>query len=186
MKHTNKKGEIAKEALIMLVTVVFTSAIVFGLVKTGFVEVSENSGESMLNTEFIPYERSGEVTIKNFRFCDSIASISGCLDTKDIFRIGDEAHFFFEVDTSTFQGDVIIVENYRILGPVGQVLLEVDQKNDYYFTITSPKEKQTVYLRDYFVLEQGDPLGEYTLQLLITNPLLTKEVRLNKKIQVIE
>ena len=185
MKHTNKKGGIAKEALIMLVTVVFTSAIVFGLVKAGVVEVSENSQESMLNTEFIPYERSGEVLIKNFRFCDSIASITGCTDTKEIFSIGEEVHFFFNVLTSTFQGDVILVENYRILGPVGQVLLEVDQKNDYYFTIKSPEEKQTVYFTDYFVLEEGDPIGEYTVQLLITNQLLNKEVTLSRSINVV-
>ncbi len=183
--NRNKKGAIAKEALIMLITVVFTSAIVFGLVKVGVVEVDDKAQEPLLNTEFIPYERGGDLLIKDFRFCDTLNSINGCKDSKETFAIGEEVHFFFEVLTSTFNGDVQLVENYRILGPVGQVLLEVDHKNDYYFTISSQDDMQTVYLRDYFVLEQGDPTGEYEIQLLIKNPLLVKEVTMRETIEVV-
>jgi hypothetical protein len=185
MVGISKKGSIAKEAFIMLITIVFTSALVFGLVKAGVVEVSENEQKSLLNTEFIPYERAGTVLIHSFRFCDSLGSITGCKNAKNTFSIGEEVHFFFEVASSTYNGDVQLVENYRILGPVGQVLLEVDHTKDYYFSISSQNDVETVYLRDYFVLENGDPVGTYEIQLLIKNPLLGKEVTLRESIEVV-
>jgi hypothetical protein len=182
----NKKAKIAKEALIVLVIVVFTSAAVFALVKAGIVEVDDNYQESMLNTEFIPYERAGNIIIQNFRFCDLASSISGCLYEKNKFVIGEQVHFFFDVVSTTYHGQILLAENYRIIGPENKILLEVDQKNDYNYDLKSNEEEQRVFFSDYFVLEEGDPLGEYKLQLIIKNPLLDKEVRLIETMKVIE
>ncbi|MBU1111563.1 MAG: hypothetical protein ABIG93_03665 [archaeon] len=185
----NKKATIAKEALVVLVTVVLTSAAVFGLVKLGLLNVEEtqtsNTGASMLNTEFMPFGRGGNVVIQNFKFCDEYSSATGCNTAALNFLPGDEVHFFFEVLTTPYYGDIILVENYRLISPSGKVLLEVEEENNYYYETTSNKDEETVYYSDYFILSNEDYPGTYTLDLVIENPMLEKEVVYSKTFDVI-
>jgi len=185
----NRKATIAKEALIILITVVITSAAVFGLVKFGLLDVDEaqasNTGASMLNTEFMPFGRGGDVVIQNFRFCDIYSSVDGCNIAADNFAPGDEVHFFFEVITTPYYGDIILVENYRLTGPDGSVLLEVEEENNYYYETSSDKDEEIIYYSDYFILSNNDGPGTYTLDLVIRNTLLEKEVVYSKTFDVI-
>lgn len=186
----NKKAAMAKEALIILITVVLTSALVFGLVKFGVVNVQEveasNTGASMLNAEFMPFGRSGNVVIQNFRFCDYFASLDGCKEEVLTFYQGEEVYFFFEIVTNPFNGDIILVENYRLRAPNGKVILEVEEKNNYYFELSSNKDEETIFFTDYFVLGRYTDPGEYALDLVVKNSLLDKEVTFSQTFQVEE
>jgi hypothetical protein len=79
----------------------------------------------------------------------------------------------------------MLVENYRIKGPTGELLLEVDESNNFNFDLTSNKETEDVTFKDFFIVNQGLPEGQYTMELFIENPLLTKKTTLVKKFQVV-
>ncbi len=184
----NKKGAIAIEALVVLVTIVITSSVIFTLVSLGVVNVDESSAvaqSDLLNTEFLGMGRSGQLVIDNFRFCSSNNALSGCNIETYYFYPGDEVHFFFEVDTSTYGGEVMIVENYELIDPDGNVLLAIEAENDYYYEIESSKSTETVYFKDYFTLGSRGDYGEYTLNLYISNPLIGKSAILTKTFEVI-
>ena len=183
----NRKGRVVKEFLLVLVTIVFTSAIVFTLVSLGVVEVEASSDTtSMLNTEFLPFGRGGELVINNFRFCDYESSLSGCWQETEYFYSGDEVHFSFEVISSTYMGDLILVENYQLLGPYGEIILSVEAEDNFYYEIQSKNEKETVYFTDYFILGSDAVPGTYTVNLIINNQLLEKQVVLTENFQVLQ
>lgn len=180
----NKRGKAATQILIMLVVVVITSAAVFSLVQAGVIKVKEVDGASILNTEFIPFMREGSLVIKGFKFCGDVGEDYSCAGEGSTFSLGDDVHFRFIVESSTVDGEVMLVENYRVKGPTGEVLLEVDEKNNYYFDLSSRKNKELVYFSDYFIVGAGLEEGEYALELLIENPLLNKKTTLVKKFEM--
>lgn len=184
----NKKGAIAIEALVVLVTIVITSGLIFSLVSLGVVEVDESSAvaqSDMLNTEFLGMGRSGQLVVDNFRFCTSNSALSGCQIESYYFYPGEEIHFYFEVLTSTYGGEIVVVENYELIDPNGDVLLAVEAENDYYYQMESSKSTETVYFKDYFTLGSRDYSGEYTLNLYLSNPLLGKSTTLTKTFEVL-
>lgn len=175
-----------KELLLVLVTMVFTSAVVFTIISLSVVEVEASSDTtSMLNTEFLPFGRGGELVINNFRFCDYESNLNGCWQENEYFYPNEEVHFFFEVISSTYYGDILLVENYQLLGPSGEVILSVEAKNNYYYEIESNREKETVYFIDYFILGSDAVPGTYTVNLIINNQLLEKQVVLTETFQVL-
>ena len=174
------------EILVMLIVVVITSAIILLLVQTGTITVeAENEQVSVLNANFIPVTREGYLTIKDFKFCDFIDFDYNCMNEIETFDLGSEIHFIFTVESSTYNGDIMLVENYRIKGPTGEMLLEVDVSNNFNFDLSSNKETEDVTFKDFFIVNQGLPEGEYTMELFIENPLLTKKTTLVKKFQVV-
>jgi hypothetical protein len=177
----NKKGKIAIEILIMMVTIIITSAIIFLLIQSDVIKVkSDRADVDILNTGFIPMGREGYLAIREFTFCQYIDETYQCVGPGDNFDLGGEVHFRFIVESSIYEGNIKLVKNYQITGPDGSVLLDVDEKNNFYFDGKSNEEKELVTFKDYFFV--GDELleGEYTLALVVENPLLNKKTTLSQ------
>lgn len=179
----NKKASAMIEVMILLVTIVLTSGVVLLLVNSGILTVRADS-EPLLNTEFIPLGRTGSLVITEFDFCSSIIEYD--CSPSEVFKLGDEVHFKFIVESSTYNGDVSIVENYRVKSPEGKVLLDVDLKDNYYFDVKSNKELEKITFKDYFVVGSELPNGVYTLELVIQNPLIDKRATLAREFVMTE
>ncbi|MBU0470832.1 MAG: hypothetical protein KKA62_01775 [Nanoarchaeota archaeon] len=183
----DKRGRIATEILVFMILVVAVSAVIFFLVSIGAIKVKENvPTQPILNTEFLPGSRSGYLALKTFEFCDFVGSNFECEETKNEFRRAENVYVRFLVESSTYNRDVALIRNYQILNPLGEVVFEADQKNNYFFEITSNKQSEPVVFADYFVMDDDAQLGEYTLKVIIENPLLDKKVMANKKFMVVE
>ncbi|MFH1682982.1 MAG: hypothetical protein ABIA37_04250 [Candidatus Woesearchaeota archaeon] len=180
----NKNGKIALQIMIILVIVVITSALLLLLVRSGVLEVKETSGADVLNTEFIPLAREGFLAIKDFKFCKYVDNAYECIGENPIFNLGDDVYFTFVVESSTYSGEVRLVENYRIKGPAGEILLEVDEKNNFYFNASSKKTNEEITFRDYFTVGEDMPEGDYILELIINNPLLNKQAKLMQQFEM--
>jgi len=180
----NLKGNIT-EIMVMLIVAALTSALILSLVHFGVLSVrAENEEVSILNTEFIPFGREGYLTVKEFNFCSSIDENYNCLEPKEDFNFNEPVHFRFVVESSSYNGEIILAENYRLIDPNGNVLLDVDEKSNYNLDLKSSGDTELIYFKDYFVVNFGAPTGEYTLELLMENPLLTKNAALVKKVRI--
>lgn len=186
----NQHGTILTEFLVLLIMIALTSATVLFLVKTGVVSVRADGADSeevqILDAEFIPIGREGYLAIKEFRFCDAVDELYNCIGEKDAFQIGEEVHFRFVVESSVSNGEVMLVENYRLKGLGGKVILDVDTNNNYNYNLQSQQKKQNIYFKDYIITEDGDPTGLYTVEFLIENPLLNKRVTLTKQFTLVQ
>lgn len=181
----NNKGKIALEILIVLVIIVLTSGVTLALVNLGILEPKAGGGEvSLLNADFIPVGREGYLAVKEFKFCGEVDERYNCAEEKETFNLGEEVHFRFGVESSTSGGEVMLVENYRIKGPSGKVLLEVDEKNNFYFEVKSKERKEVIAFKDYFRVGFDMPKGEYVLELVMENPLLNKKATLVKRFEM--
>src|SRR3989338_2220036 len=187
---TEKKGSVVVQVLALLIVVVVTSAIILMFIKTGLltVDVSEESGagveESVLNTEFIPFVREGYLAIKDFQFCSSVSQRYDCVGQKDSFGFGEAVHFRFVIESSIYQGELRLMENYRLKDPLGRVILDVDEKSNFHVDLTSQKEKEQVAFKDFFTIYPGSPAGEYTLELVMENPLLVKTAKVTRTFEM--
>ena len=177
----NKKAEFAWEVVLILVTIVLTSALVFTLVQAGVIEVEQNSNQEMLLMEFIPVFKEDKLVISKFRFCNYESSLEGCFNEQEIFKPGERVHFAFQVLTSVSDGNVYLVENYRLLDPNGEVLIEIREEYNREYQLNSESNEETVYYKDYFILGTNSLTGQYTLELLVKNSLSNKELVLIKK-----
>lgn len=185
-KVRTKTGNAAIELLVMLVIIVITSGVILYLVHSGIIAVkAEHEEVPILNAEFIPFVREGYLTVKDFRFCSSIDEQYNCLPEQQ-FSFGEKIYFTFVVESSVYNGEVLIVENYRIKGSDGRVLLDVDEKNNFHFDINSRNKHELIKFKDYFVVNRSWPSGMYTLELVIKNPLLDKTATLTQDFAVVE
>lgn len=181
----NPRATVMMELLIFVITVVLTSVLVLFLVQTGVIAVQADGSEAVepiLNAEFIPLAREGTLAVKEFQFCDSVNEFYQCGQEKSNFVLGEEVHFRFVVESSAYNGEVMLVENYRLLAPDGKVILDVDEKNNFYFNQPSSKKTEQVTFKDYFIAGYELADGEYTLELQLENPLLNKNVAIIKKV----
>ncbi len=175
------------EILALLILVVFTSATILVLITTGVISVKADAPQqSVLNAEFIPSGRAGSLAIKEFDFCTFIDNFYNCLTPTNQFAMGQEVHFLFVVETSTYQGQVIIVENYRIKDPSGNTILDVNQKDNFNFDLSSKETKELITVKDFFTINPGSLTGEYTLDLVLENPLLNKQTTLSQTFLITE
>lgn len=189
----SKKGGLAIESLVLLVTVLFTSAAVFYLVQSGIVSVEGSSDtyaaqDMFLNVEFLPIAKGGTLAIQEFSLCydeDVNFDKLSCKEDRELFFPGDEIHFTYQVISSSYLGTISLTENYRLLGPNGEIILDVAAVNDIEYEAIADENVEAVKFRDYFVLGEDEPVGEYTLELIITNTLINKEAILRKKITVL-
>ena len=177
----NKKATIA-QLLGLLITVVLTSAGILLLVQAGIITVRAESTESVLNTEFIPLGREGSLNLREFRFCGMVDAQLRCIEEKTSFKVGENVYVVFVVESSTYNGQVLLARNYRIKNPNGEVILDVDAKNNYNFDLHSGKEKELVTFADYFTLT--DEVGEYSLDVIVNNALLDKKITATKRFKV--
>lgn len=183
----NKKGGIVMVLLLMLVVIVITSAVVLILVKNEIIGVNpEYEDVSLLDAEFVPVGSSGSLVIKNFKFCGMVDEGYTCIGEGNSFSLGDDVHFTFIVESSTFQGDVMLIENYLIKGPNGDILLDIDEKRNYNFETASSDKLEAISFKDYFTAGFDLIEGEYSLELLIENPLIDKRARLVKNFILVE
>ncbi len=172
-----KQGKIEIEVFIVLITMVFTSAMILLLVYSGTIEVKEGvSSEPVLNAEFLPAGREGVLAIKDFDFCSYVDEQYGCQNPQEAFLAGEEIHFRFLVQSSTFNGQIALIENYLLKDPLGNIILEVDGSSDVPVEATSSNPEEFLFFRDYFVIHPGSPEGEYTLELELENTLLLKKI----------
>ena len=181
--NMDQQGSVIIQALIYLVVIILSSAGVLLLINLG-VLTPKNSNEEILLSEFIPLGRSGELQITEFNFCGNVDSNFDCISPKEEFSPGEEVHFNFVVESSTYDGQIMVVENYRLMNPEDKILLEVDEKNNFHFDLQSNQDSERVKLKDYFVLGDEEKEGQYTLELLIENPLLNKKVTLTRSFMV--
>ncbi|GEM_PF-961751 len=183
----NKSGKVVTEILVMMMVIVLTSAIILFLVQSGLITVkAEGEQAPILNTEFIPLGREGYLAVKEFKFCIYVDDNYNCLLEKDSFFQEDEVHFFFVVESTTANGEIMLIENYRLKDPSGKVLVDIDAKNNYHFEMSSKDKQETVSFKDYFTLADNSEPGEYTLELVLENPLLNKKATLSKTFLVEE
>lgn len=183
----NTRGNIAIQLLVLLVTVAVTSGIILWLVQSGIVTVnSESDDVSVLNAEFIPVSRDGTLVVKEFQWCRDVDEQYNCQEEINQFRMGEKINFRFTVESSTSQGEIMLLENYRLKDPAGNIVLDVDQHNNYGFGVESNQKKDTVAFRDYFIIYPGSPSGAYTLELIIENPLLNKKITITQKVLLME
>ena len=181
----NQRASVVIEIILFMVLVVVTSAVVLLLVRSGVIMVkAENEDISVLNAEFLPYERSGTVVMKEFEFCTAIDEQFHCITPTTHFTPGSEVHFLYRVDSSSWNGDIALVKNYRITGPDKVVLLDVDERNNYVYQEKSTEKVQTLTFKDYFMVSPLAPAGEYTLELVLSNPLLDKKVTVTKNLEI--
>jgi len=178
----NTKATSVTELIVLLIIIVVTSATILLLVKFNVLTLKADGGqEPVLNAEFIPYAREGTLVVKEFSFCRSVDDAYNCLGGGAVFTFDQPVYYRFGVESSTFNGDIKIMKNYRIKGPTGDVLLDVGNDQQYEFNTISQNDKETVLFKDYFVIPSGLPAGEYTLELVVENPLLTKTTTLAQK-----
>ena len=182
-----KEGKIAMEILVLMIVVVVTSAAILVLVQTGVITVKEAvSQPSVLNVEFLPLGRVGSLAVSEFNFCNFVDEGFNCLDKQDEFLPTENVYVRFVVESSTFNGEVLLVRNYRIRDPSGEVVLEVNQENDYNFEVASRKKVEPIVFADFFIMGEDAEPGKYTLDVLVANPLLDKRVTLSKKFTLVE
>jgi hypothetical protein len=171
----NKKG-VMLQVLIFLVVVIFTSALMLLLVKMGVVDVQSGNSEPILNTEFIPLERGGTLVMKSVEFCGYIDEIYQCYSSGKNFSPGDDVYVLFVVETSVYNSNIMLVRNYRITDSLGKVILDVEEKNNYHFEEKSGKQTEIVTFADFFTTGTDYLEGEYTLDVIVENPLLNKKM----------
>ena len=173
----NKKGSVIIEIMIFLVALVFLSATILFLVKSGVIKTKSSSEEiNVLNTEFLPMGRGGTLVLKQFQFCVNVDKSLNCLNEINSFERGENVYIRFVVESSIYNGEVLIVRNYRMKNPEGEVILEVDETNNYNFAAKSNRETEKITVADYIPTMDNSPEGEYTLDLIVENPLLNKKV----------
>ncbi len=177
-----KKGKVIVGILIVMILVVLTSAVILSLVKFGVIEVRDVTTEPLLNAEFVPLERKGGLVVKDFQFCGFVDDDFECFNDRKEFDRLENVYVRFVVESSTSNGEVMLVRNYRIKNPSGEVVLELDQKNSYNFEI---KGEEPVIFADYFIMGEDAVLGEYVLDVVVENPLLDKRITLSKKFTLV-
>lgn len=178
----NRKAGIVVQLLVMMILVVLTSAVIFYLVQSGIITVkAEEESVPLLNAEFIPIAREGYLSIEEFKFCDYVDQDFTCINQDKHFFFNNEIHFTFVVESSTYNGEVMILENYRIKSPSGKTLLDAEQKNNFHYDIRSKEKKELITFKDYFIIGSGTETGAYTLELIIENPLLNKKKTLSQE-----
>lgn len=182
----NKNGKIALEILIILVVMVFTSALILVLVKTGVIAVrSDVTAEPILNAEFLPVGRIGNLAIVSFEFCSFVDDDLNCFEDKDEFTRDENVYVRFLVESTAYNGDVLLIRNYRIKNPSGEIVLEVDQSNSYTFEVEGGGKSERIVFADFFVMDDESLLGEYTLDVIVENPLLEKRITQSEKFRLI-
>src|SRR3989338_7102797 len=170
-----KQGKLEYELLVMLITIVATSAVIFTLVRADIIKIKPSSQEvNLLNVDFLPYPSEGTLLVKEFQFCGDVDEQFRCVNAKKEFWRGEEVHFRFVVESSSMNNKVQLLQNYRIKGPDGTVLLEIDDTRNVLFDQETVKKTEKVYFKDSFITERGDPLGVYTVEIVIYNSLFDK------------
>ena len=93
----------------------------------------------------------------------------------------EEVHFKFVVESSTYNGEIMLTENYKLIDPDEKILLEVDESENFHFQKKSKETKELITFKDFLIIGEDLPTGEYTLNLVVENPLINKKTTLTKR-----
>src|SRR3989344_1402087 len=183
----DKKGRIEVELFIVLITIVVTSAVMLLLVKSGTIEVKDDViTEPVLNAEFLPAGREGFLAVKDFAFCGYVDEDLNCIGRQEEFGKTENVYVWFVVESTVTDGQVMLLRNYKMSNPLGEVVLQAEQKNGYNFELSSSRNKENVVFGEFFVLGEDAIIGEYTLDIILEDLLLEKKITLTKKFMVVE
>ncbi|MBT3836193.1 hypothetical protein HOD05_05405 [Candidatus Woesearchaeota archaeon] len=177
----NSKGKLAVQLLTFLVVAVLSSAIMLTLVQTGVLSVRAENQPSLLDSEFVPVGRVGTLAITSFDFCRSIGDTLNCVGETDDFNVNQEIHFKFVVETTTSYGQIQLVENYRVKDSEGNIILNADTEDDFYFDLETDQKQELVTMAEYFLISNS---GDYTLELIVKNPHLGKTTTITEGFSV--
>ncbi len=171
----NKKGSII-QVFVFLILVLLASGITLVLVQTDVISVKSGSGENVLNADFLPFYRQGELILKEIELCPYVNDDLTCDFSEEFYEPGSEIFIRFSVDTTPHNGYIMLVRNYRLLDPERKVILELDAKNNVDFEQQSVGEVETVTFVDKLATGFDYDEGEYTLDVIIENRLLDKKI----------
>lgn len=181
----NRKARIEIEVLVVLITIVLTSAVILFLVKSGTIEVRDDvTTQPVLNAEFLPVGKQGFLAIKDIQFCSSVDEDLNCVEERADFSPAEKVYVRFVVESSVSNGEVLLLRNYRILNPVGEVVLQAEQRNSYNLELNSERETENIIFADFFQMGDDAIPGEYVLDVIMANPLLDRTVTLSKKFEI--
>jgi len=183
----NQKASVTIEILIVLVAMVFTSAFILVLVKSGVIVVKEDiSTDPILNAEFLPLGKYGFLAVKDFKFCNFVDEDFNCLQEQTEFRPIENVYVRFVVESTAIDQQVLLSRNYRIKNPFGEVILEADNQNVYTVDLSESKDTEQIVFADFFVMGDNAPLGEYTLETIVESPLLDKKITSTQKFILVQ
>ncbi|MBI1968509.1 hypothetical protein HYS49_01225 [Candidatus Woesearchaeota archaeon] len=180
----DKQGSLAVQLLIIVVVIILSSIVVLLLVRAGIL-LPQATDEPILNTEFLPVGRGGELVVREFAFCEHVDRDFQCFILTARFVPGDDVSVRFLVESGVYNGMIRLVRNYQLKDPLGEVVISLDAKNSYSFDGTSAKEKETIAFADTFTTDNTFQEGTYTLDIFVENPLLNKQLTISKKIVLI-
>lgn len=170
------------EFLVLLIVIVITSSVVLLLVQTGVLTVKAAGEEvSVLNTEFLPYSREAILTVKEVQFCERVEQFR-CIQEKKTFHLGEKVEVLFLAESSTVDGEIYLRRNYRLTDPQGTVVLEMEEA--YPVQQRSSKQTELVAFTDSISTSPEAVPGEYTLEVIVENPLLQKKVIRHEKVRL--
>ncbi|MBI2572965.1 hypothetical protein HYV86_03850 [Candidatus Woesearchaeota archaeon] len=182
----SNKGSVLVQVAVIAIVAAITTGIMLLLIYVGAFEESSDQAQqvSLLNTEFIPLGRGGDLQIRQFDFCKYVDVKFNCYQKTDVFAKGDEIYLRFLVQSSTYDNQIMLVRNYRIVNPQGNIILNLEEKNSYLLEHESTKENEPAAFADYFTLGDNPDLGEYQVEIMVENPLLDKRISLVKRFRV--
>ena len=183
----HKRGRIEVEFFIVLITIVVTSAVILLLVKFGTIEVREEAvAEPVLNAEFLPTGKEGFLAMKDFAFCSYVDADLNCVGKQEDFSKGEDVYVWFVVESSVIDRRVMLLRNYEMRDPAGELVLQAEQKNAYNFELSSQGKTEEVVFGEFFLLGDEAIAGEYTLDIIVENLLLEKKITITRKFMLTE
>ena len=181
----NPKANLALQIFLWLITIVVTAAVILLLVKYDVLAVNASSEEPIIASDFLPLGRGGSLSFVDIRFCQLVDENYVCYNEEENFISGDKVYVVFLAKTSNYEGTVTLSRNYRLINPLGKTIVEMDDKNEYSFSMDTNKDEETIVFSDYFLTTENYIPGEYILELLVKNPLLNKEIIAKKAFKLI-
>ncbi|MBI2151336.1 hypothetical protein HYU21_01265 [Candidatus Woesearchaeota archaeon] len=185
----SKKGGI-NQILGLLIMIVLTSAGILFLVKENIITVRASGSSTkpmsneMLNTNFLPLGRIGELNLKQFQFCELADEKFQCHNEKDTFLPGEKVYVIFLVESSTHNNQILLQRNYLLRNPQGEVILEMEEKNTQRLELKSNRNIEKVAFADYITTEKDYSSGTYSLEVIVENSLLGKKFTAKKEFRL--
>lgn len=173
----NNKASVIVNIMVFLVIIVITSGILLLLLNVGVLK-TKTSTENVLNTEFLPGAREGTLGIASLQLCADVVNYE-CIIEKDYFFTEDTVYFLAKVQTTSYNGEIQLIENYRLLSPSEKILVDADKKDNFHYALASNQNEEVV-ITDSFSLGGNSEVGEYSLEFVIENPLLGKEITITR------
>ena len=182
----SNKGSVLVQVTVIVLVAALTTLVMLLLMNLGvFEEQPENEQVSLLNTQFIPLERGGDLQIRQIDFCKRVDTEFNCYTKTTSFVKGEDVYIRFLVETSAYQGQVLLVRNYRIVDPLGNVIQDLEQQNAYVYEEATPNQRSVAFA-DKLTFFADDLVGEYAIEMVVESPLLDKRVAIVKRIMIEE